>query len=515
MPVSGHSTLCVAEPVHATMPYGDTGMAADAFDDISHWARTRRLVEALERTRPMVDPDLRRQCLEVAGSRLSVDLAGLVPQAGTVRSRLLDVVSLLDDIPGGLLVLADTLRFFAPGARSTEEFHRLVVSAGVQPPLPEARLREMRELLRQAPEVPVGRVHRAARGTYERLPLGREDIVAAFDHLVEANARADGLFPFMLYVEYVAALVPSGLGRRMRRWNASVADGLGVLDALETLTAGLVPVRSGPAEGMAYLAIQIERADDGDGYLVSSWTKEDASSPAHPDFQDFASPDEDLEMTVERVISSGEASLSGVDTPVQLEFLLDRELVDLPVEEFSTHRSSGLPRSLVRHYRMVIRSLERQRDPAIRRVWSRRWRSMRETPHECSWHECGGMGGLSPADLQDILGRDMAGRVVAVALLDAPRKPEPGIVHSYDVALREGVPAMLWSRSAGAVPALGDLAKQLFAANQLNALAAKIHESRGSLISDGVLLFMDDPDNVYVPVRRYQSPRYMGRTTRS
>ncbi|MGI5370171.1 effector-associated domain 2-containing protein [Streptomyces sp. A244] len=488
---------------------------ADTIDDPSDWARTSRLVEVLERTRPMGDPELRRQCLEVTGSRLSIDVAGLVPQGVTTRSQLYDVVRLLGDIPGGLLVLAETVRFFAPGARSTEAFHHLVRSTFVQPPLTEAELRHIQELLRQSPKVPVGRIHRAARGVYERLPPGHDDVVLAFEHLVEANARADGLFPFMLYVEYVAALAPGPLARQLREWNAAVAEGLGVRDTLNTTRAALVPVALEHTEGMGYLAILIERGDDGDGhggYLVSSWTKEDVFSPARPDFVDFVCSDGDLEMTVERAISSGEASLAGLDTPVQLEFLLGRDLVDLPIEEFSTHRSSGLPRSLVRHYQTVIRSLERQRDPSIQRVLKQRWRSLRDTPHECSWHAVGGTGGLSASDLQDLLGRDRNGRVVAVALLDAPRKPEPGAVHSYDVALREGVPAMLWDRSAGADSRLGDLADRLFQANQLNALATKVHESRGSLVSDEVLVLIDNPENVYVPLRRYQSPHHEGRT---
>lgn len=169
--MSGHSTLCVAEPVHALMHCGKTGMA-DTIDDPSAWARTSRLVEALERTRPMGDPDLRRQCLEVAGSRLNIELTGLVMQGVNTRSQLYDVVRVLGDIPGGLMVLADTLRFFAPGARPTEAFHHLVRSTFVQPPLTAAQLREIHDLLRQAPRVPVGRIHRAARGTYDRLPPG-------------------------------------------------------------------------------------------------------------------------------------------------------------------------------------------------------------------------------------------------------------------------------------------------------------------------------------------------------
>ncbi|MEU6274093.1 hypothetical protein ABZ871_17050 [Streptomyces populi] len=488
---------------------------ADTINDPSDLVRTSRLVEALERTRPMRDPELRRQCLEMAGDQVGVRLTELVLQGVNTRSQLYDIVRLLDDIPGGLIALADAIHFFAPRARSTESFHHLVRATFVQPPLTEVELREIHGLLRQAPEVPVGRIHRAARGTYDRLPPGHEDIVLAFDHLTEANSRTDGLFPFMLYVEYVAALTPGHLARRLREWNAAVADGLGLRAVLNATSAGLVPVRPENTGGVAYLAIQIERADDGDGpdgYLVSSWTKEDVFSPARPDFLEFACSDEDLETTVERAISGGEASLAGLDTPVQLEFLLGRDLVDLPVEEFSTHRSSGLPRSLLRHYQTVIRSLERQRDLSIQRVLKRRWRSMRDTPHECSWHACGGMGGLSPSDLQDVLGRDRDGRVVAVALLDAPRKPEPGIVHSYDVALREGVPAMLWTRSAGAVPELSDLAKHLFAANQLNVLASKLHESRGSLAADTVLVLVDDPDNIYMPLRRYQSPQHRGRT---
>ncbi|MEU6181640.1 effector-associated domain 2-containing protein [Streptomyces coeruleorubidus] len=484
---------------------------ADTIDDAVDGVRTSRIVALLERTRPMGDPELRRQCLEMTGEQVSVRLTELVVQGVNTRSQLYDIVRLLDDIPGGLVALAEAIRFFAPRARSTEAFHRLVCTMVVQPPLSETELREIHDLLRQAPDVPVSRIHQAARGTYERLPPGHEDVVLAFDHLVEANARTDGLFPFMVYVEYVAALAPRHLARRLREWNGAVADGLGLRAVLKATSAGLVPVRPGRTESMAYLAIQIEQADDGDGpdgYLVSSWTKEDVFSPAQPDLLHLACSDGDLETTVERAVSSGEASLAGLDTPVQLEFLLGRDLVDLPVEEFSTHRSSGLPRSLVRHYQTVIRSLERQRDPSIQRVLKRRWRSMRDTPHECSWHACGGMGGLTPSALQDVLGRDRDGRVVAVALLDAPRRPEPGIVHPYDVALREGVPAMLWTRSAGGVPGLGDLAKQLFAANQLNLLAAKVHESRGSDAADAVLVLVDDPDVIYQPFRRYQSPEH-------
>ncbi|MFF1440266.1 hypothetical protein [Streptomyces sp. NPDC058295] len=65
----------------------------------------------------MGDPDLRRQRLEVAGSRPNIDLAGLVIQGVGTRSQLYDVVRLLGDISGGLMVPAETVRFFAPGAR--------------------------------------------------------------------------------------------------------------------------------------------------------------------------------------------------------------------------------------------------------------------------------------------------------------------------------------------------------------------------------------------------------------
>ncbi|MQY14156.1 hypothetical protein SRB5_43180 [Streptomyces sp. RB5] len=478
---------------------------AELLDDPSDWSRTSRLVHALERTHPMGEPDRRRQCLEVAGDRLNVDLNGLVPQNTGTRSQLYEIVRTLDGIPGGLMVLAETIRFFAPGARSTEAFCRHIPPAFVQPALDQAELNEIHELLRTAPKVPVGRIHREARGGYEQLPPGHEDIVLAFNHLTEANARTDGLFPFMVYVEQVAALAPDHLARRLRLWNDTVADGLGLRDTLSAARGALVPVGAEPPDGIAYLAIQIEQGseDDTEGYLVSSWTKEDVRAPARPDFLDFACSDGDLEMTVERAISSGEASLAGLDTPVQLEFLLGRDLVDLPVGEFATHRSTGLPRPLVRHYQTVIRSLERQRDPSIQRVLKKRWRSMRDTPHECSWHTCGGPAGLSPSALQDVLGRDRDGRVVALALLDAPRKPEPGVIHSYDVALREGVPAMLWTCSSAAAPTLDELATRLFTADQLNLLATKVHE----LFADHVLVLIDDPNNTYVPLRRFQPPQ--------
>ncbi|UGQ12637.1 hypothetical protein LO772_03190 [Yinghuangia sp. ASG 101] len=479
----------------------------DGTDGTSHWRHVSRLVEALERTRPMSDPELRRQCLEITGERLRVDLLAVVRTSAVSRSQLYDLVKVLDELRGGLLVLADTISFLAQGARSSEAFHRLVLESPVQPTLSVRELREIHALLRALPgRVPIARVHHAARGSFERLPPGREDPVAAFDHLAEANARTDGLFPFAVYVEYLAGSAPGAVGDRMRAWNDAVAETLGAAGALAELRAGLVPVTAMDRETPAYLAIQVESiGGDPERYAVSSWTKEDAASPPLPGRHELLCSPAELESTVEAVIADGEACLAALDAQIQLEFILGRDLIGwLPVNEWATHRDSGLPRPLVRHYPVVLRSLERQREPSLQRVWNRRWRAMSEKPAECRWQVCGGADGFGPADLQDALNEDTDGHVVAVLLLDAPGPPESGVPHVYDVALREGVPAMLWHRCGNNGHALHDLLRDLLEAPEFVRLPGKVHASRAAApFGDGMALLHDDPGNLYARRRPY------------
>lgn len=486
----------------------------DGTDGTSHWRRVSRLVEALERTRPMRDPELRRQCLEIAGERLGVDLLAVVRTSAVSRSQLYDLVKVLEEVRGGLLILADTIGFLAEGARSSAVFHRLALEFPVQPTLTRAERREIHSLLRALPRrLPIARIHHEVRGVFEPLPAGRTSPVAAFDHLAEANARTDGLFPFMVYVEHVAALAGDELGDRMRAWDTAIAETLNATDALRDLRTGLTPIAVEYRETPAYLAIQVEWIDgDPEGYAVSSWTKEDAASPPVPGHHELLCSAAELEGTVEAVITDGEARLAALDAQIQLEFILGRDLIGrLPVDEWATHRDSGLPRPIVRHYRVVLRSLERQREPALQRVWNRRWRAMSEKPSECRWQVCGGAEGFGPADLQDTLNRDIDGRVVAVLLLDAPGPLQAGVPHVYDVALREGVPAMLWHRSGNGSRDVHDLLGDLLDAPEFIGLPGHVHASRGAgPYGDGVALLHDDPGNLYARRRPYGLRRVLG-----
>lgn len=489
----------------------------DGTDGTSHWQRVSRLVEALERTRPMSDPELRRQCLEITGERLHVDLLAVVRTSAVSRSQLYDLVKVLEELRGGLVVLADTIGFLAKDARSSVAFHRLVLEFPVQPILTLRELRDIHALLRALPgRLPIARIHHAARGSFERLPPGHADPVAAFDHLAEANARTDGLFPFMAYVEHLAERAPGGLGDRMRAWNDAVSESLGATGALAQLRSGLVPVAARDREAPAYLAIQVEWVDgDPEVYAVSSWTKEDAASPPLPGRHELLCSADELERTVESVIADGEACLAELDARIQLEFILGRDLIGrLPVNDWATHRDSGLPRPIVRHYPVVLRSLERQREPALQRVWNRRWRTMSEKPGECRWQVCGGAKGFGPADLQDALNRDTDGHVVAVLLLDAPGPFETGVPHVYDVALREGVPTMLWHRAAKNGSELHDLLQDLLDAPEFVRLPGKVHASRGvAPFGDGMALLHDDPGNLYARRPPYGLRRVQGEET--
>lgn len=128
----------------------------------------------------------------------------------------------------------------------------------------------------------------------------------------------------MVYVEHVAAFAPAVSAGRLCDWNTAVATALGLLPAWEELRRTLAPVPASAGEPTAYLAIQVEWFDvETDEYVLSSWTKEDASSSAVPGFAHYRCTGEELESAVAEVIADGEDTLASLDIQVQVEFLLE------------------------------------------------------------------------------------------------------------------------------------------------------------------------------------------------
>ena len=80
-----------------------------------------------------------------------------------------------------------------------------------------------------------------------------------------------------------------------------------------------------------------------------------------------------------------------IPTDIRVEFLLQYNLLNLPVDQWGLETGSSLPRLLGLRYQVVVRSLNRARSPRRHREWHRRWELLTKMPHatptqEDHWH---------------------------------------------------------------------------------------------------------------------------------
>ncbi|MFD5824325.1 hypothetical protein [Lentzea sp. NPDC060358] len=321
----------------------------------------------------------------------------------------------------------------------------------------------------------------------------------AYLHLADFNAGPDGVPPAVLFVELVAREVGGEIGARLTDWAEQSARKLRRTPALEEQRETRLPI---PAEPHLHLmfGVELDSIDSG-RCILSFWRQDDPDdrSPQRGGVHEVSI--DELEYQVDEVIVQAESAWSDQAAAVTLEFLLARQLLQLPIYTWSKEHSSGDPRPLVLDYTLIMRSLERMHSKHWHRAWRMRWDSMLEDPAAERIHSVGASSaGENPIDavLSD-------SRWIGLVMDKPPSaRPEPRTAPEFLVpALRAGLPVILWhptasseelrelvDRLAGGPGGVLDLPEQRRAA----------HLSAGpdDLIRDLVVLW-DDPTRTFPP----------------
>jgi hypothetical protein len=319
-------------------------------------------------------------------------------------------------------------------------------------------------ILDRIPDLNPLELWRSAAG--ELVPLPDEPpatIRAVFDHLLGLNAL-EGLPPAVALLEEVARVADESNAARLRRWSDSLAVRLHAVEPLRRRREQALDASDpSPAQGLRHVArpcLVVQIVPDGIDRrrCVTNYWIQRRTGPWRPEPGDASTEVlfSALESVLEQYVRQAERAWREDTEPATIEFLLPTELLNLPVEWWRTDLESVVPSPLCASYSVVLRNLDRMRAEYRHRVWLLRWASLWQDPaaHRVL-HGDAADGDLAQWDAHLRFHTD-----ITSVVLSAPPDTAAGR-DELDLALRAGVPIVLWDRRAPARAAVPSVLQDL------------------------------------------------------
>ncbi|WAZ22539.1 hypothetical protein STRCI_003799 [Streptomyces cinnabarinus] len=349
---------------------------------------------------------------------------------------------------------------------------------------------------------------RASRSRVQELPRWCQTGWQVFLRLAGENTPPGELPPSMAFVALAAdRFVEEGwmeAAEGLRRFNRGQSQRLGLEGLLAEWQHAELP-QPAPSVVPAYLMIQFEPDRNEDGrYYLTHWRQSDSTGwhPVRGETVHLCR--NELPGAVERLIEASEARWAEMRQPVILEFVLPWELLNEPVEWWSTDSDHPDPTPLVMDYPVLIRSLERLQRAAWHRPWHAKWRQLKERPADSQPHWS------RPAEdgsyffhLERELKED--GHAVCLVLSEPPGDDSGTGRREVLAGLRAGVPAMIWHRSDCSDPHFQDAISEILQDRGLGSLAESVGKWRNDALALGpdgwdghvgrhLAILLDDPE---------------------
>ncbi|MET9735925.1 hypothetical protein ABZZ79_36470 [Streptomyces sp. NPDC006458] len=458
-----------------------------------------------EQTREVILDEL----VEGTGERFVVEGDGLGEQA---RSLVLTCARHPDVLP----VLAALLRDFHGDTPETNRFADLALQLDVPPSLLTRREREeLHEFLRLWE-------NDSWRGAFalaaSLVPEPPRDLAHAVELLKELAVPLGSVPPLVRFVWALADRSAPGERGRMLRWAAGIAE------RLEIPPARLWDIpRSRPSDGdeRVVLVVRIQPYLPGlSKYLLSVWL-------GHAPGGWLPLAHEDDPLTLDQISARMDDFVSTARGyhqagPSRVEFMLPRDLMNLPVDTWSVRRHPGGPRvALGQLHSVVLRDLERQQDPALSALWREKWARL-------AWHRGGpitplmlyasrpnGHNGHNGHDDRELAVRLESATAVLVGGTSSWHEHGTAVPPELDLALDAGVPVMVWHRRGDAETDrfLRSLALKLDASQEITRLPDSVRGWRKEAAdtpgedfhASRMALLWDDPDHTPVNPRDFRS----------
>lgn len=379
-----------------------------------------------------------------------------------VRPAVVELVQQCDVHPGGLVELAACVELLAAEdpaylqvRRVVEETEALAVEPelGVmwrqlRPALERLRLRQMQPIFLQVTS-----------GLLGVLPVHCDSTWSAFVHLVGLNGPAGPIPPWMAFLEVVRDHLDSDTGARVRELVRSLAREWGGTADLERVRAWYEAQTPRPTKAGVLTLVLAPDLTDPDSfslYSVQRWD-DDASAPVRD--EEVVVRRKELRAAVASIIARAEEDWAARATELKLEFVLPLSLLNEPVEWWSKEAPTPAGPPLALYHSVIVRSLERLRRPDWHRVWLQRWERLADEPSGAIV-----LTDLDP-DRPDHLRRleaDLRDDERCVGLvLSAPPDADTDRSQEIMVALRAGIPLILWHRGGSSTAAVRQVVEGL------------------------------------------------------
>ncbi|MBH5333616.1 hypothetical protein IHE55_01850 [Streptomyces pactum] len=326
-----------------------------------------------------------------------------------------------------------------------EPFDAVVARLTARPALTAAATERLRVLLSGLQVKRLTRICQESVSPFQPAPQAA-DPWQAFQELSRLSTEPDRLPPQLAFVERLAAEAPFDQAGALRAWADEQAAALELTAQLRSLRQSVAQRAPEPFD--AYLVVRLLPQDEPGRYLLTSWRSHDPER-----WRPVAGPSEYVtrataERAVRRLVHEAEEEWAKDARDIHLEFLLAAEDLDLPVHLWLRDADTDVPVPLGMAYPVVVRSLERSRNPLWRRWWRSRWRMMDGAPERCRQLVVDGTDPETavPGEPQALVARLVADPCVVSLVLGAPPGRTVRGGHQARAAWTAGLPVIIWDR---------------------------------------------------------------------
>ncbi|MEV0667409.1 hypothetical protein ACIBI3_37730 [Actinomadura luteofluorescens] len=466
-------------------------------------AAALEIVEALADVRELQDASGRMTFIHAIGEVLGTPL--LIQHHSSPKIILYNVVTACREHAGGMEALLLALDFLAGTTLAAARVRRLA--------WPETRHDDLSDVLTGLRMPELLRIYHTACGADPVAVDRPDDAWKAFSALPRMNTGDETVPPHLVFVELLL--------RAMRR-RASEADGGADAWRVEKLVRWLdAQIAGGDRLGAGdlgwlrdqeaadpaplepcYLIMQLEPAGEApDDQLIrlSHWRQIHPFEWRPQRGADRVLPLAQIPAAVRDLIQEAESGWAyHLDDPLVLEFVLPMDLLHLAPDQWSLDpQSEPYPTPLGCEYEVVVRSFERLRTLPLHRAWRRRWSTLALAGDALP----AGLRIAGPTDLDRLRGMLMNDGNVVVYVLSSRPDREPGRTE-LRMALRAGVPVVLWNREDASPDELADVLGRIREEKDIRRLPAVVKQIRAqALLDDGrdrslfssMALLYDDP----------------------
>ncbi|SDM15435.1 hypothetical protein SAMN04488074_11791 [Lentzea albidocapillata subsp. violacea] len=477
-----------AESMHATAAPAPAPVASAEIDDgavAGGGESLGVLAELIARMPLMGRVEGRRLCLQLVNSALDpLEPRLRVAEFDDARLHVFAIVLACGRRPGAVRTLLRALRQLQPEAQELHRISRLVEDMATLELFGDQDRRTITELLRDTDFPQLAECYRVAAGSQAApLPPGRHDTVDVLNRLERMNARPDGVPPALALLEHLALHAGDVLSQRLWQFSEDQARAMGLHADLLALR-GSISVETtetvAPAEASLVLRLQPHGVEPG-RYLLSEWCQVNSATWTPQRGRDYTGSLAELRVRVGELVGRIEGWAENASS-VSIEMILPKDLLNLPVDQWISF-SDEVATPIGVDYLVSLRSLERSREKAKHRRWKRRWAHLQshlqagDSPIDDAVHRSRLDG---PRHLQKLGAKlALAENVVLLVLADPPSARDSVGRMEVAIALKTGVPVVIWHREDCAGKAFRAAVDDLLADGGLGKLLENVKKLRG------------------------------------